>query len=108
MRINFSVDGARGVKLPKYAMLRDEDNVYQGRIDAAARAVARANRMQVLTTRLDHWSSVSSCYQVSLGRPAYGGGWSIDAQIWVYLPVTTTVGRDFLGNRDNDCDIEGY
>ncbi len=88
-RIHFSTWGPRAdeLDLPAYAMRRDDGD----EIGAICRAIERTTRLDVVTCRPDGVSLSrgkpdSRHYQLTLGRPCPGGGWTPKAEIWVAIP----------------------
>ena len=95
-RIHFSAWGKRAdeLDLPAYAMRRDDG--YGDDIEAVCRAIERTTRLDVVTCRPDGTSlskgkSDARHYQMTLGRPCPGGGWTPEAEIWVAIPYQTEV-----------------
>ncbi len=92
-RIHFTAWGVSypKLRLPAYAM-RPSDKIYGGEREWVCRAIERKTGLHVVTCRPD---GVSQCkdlpdsrhYQLTLGRPCRGGGWSPEAELWVAIPV---------------------
>lgn len=88
-RVNYSAFGrrARELALPDYAMKGEGET----KIDAVCRAIERNTRLVVVTCRPDGTAIFSkhdhrAQYQLTLGTPAPGGGWTPKAEIWVQIP----------------------
>jgi len=90
-RINFSRWGRKlsGLAFATYAVAQDGESP----IDAVVRSVERTTGLQVCGgPRSDGYAverghKTAAHYQMTLGRPCRGGGWSPEAELWVSIPV---------------------
>lgn len=90
-RVNFVAWGNRvdRITLPAYAMRQD----YETDLEAVVRACERASRLVCCAgprnegTALNRGEPKAHHYAFTLGRPARGGGYSPEAEIWVSIPV---------------------
>ena len=70
------------IKWPKYAMQAD---TCPSAANSVVEAIARKNKLQVVTFRSDGVSEGRPQYQATLGRPVSTGGWTPEAEIWFTL-----------------------
>lgn len=89
MRVYFSAWGrkANELELPKYAVCR----AFESRIEAVCRAIGSKTRMIVLcrydNTKIERSQPIANQYQLTLGKPANGGGITPSGQIWVEVKI---------------------
>jgi hypothetical protein len=73
-RINFTVFGAKNLKVPAYAA---GDTTFESAGGLAAAALARKNGLHVVNVRASHQDGEKrTTYDVTLGTPTPGGGYT--------------------------------
>lgn len=80
---------ARDHELPAYAVA-DSDGIESDAARVAA-AIARRAGLHVVTmrpdcSRLEGGVVVGDQYQITLGRPCPGGGWTPEGEVWIDVP----------------------
>lgn len=89
--------GAQRHNLGSFTVRRREEDYSDA--EAVARSVARRTGLSVCTCRWDgtalsNGRPESNHYQMTLGRPVsrrLGGGYSVDSELWVAIPVPEEV-----------------
>ena len=90
-RINFDAWG-RGldrITLPVYAMRQEGETS----IAAICRAIDAKNRPIMCVTCQHNGTALkggkpeSSHYQITLGRPVKSGGYSVEGNVWIAIPI---------------------
>lgn len=84
-RINFATAGFPGRAIPAYAM-QASDDPDPSAIQCIAHAIARKNKLDVVSVRNDGHSADSVHYEVTLGRRLKTGGYSVEAAGFVFVP----------------------
>jgi len=89
-KIEFAWWGGRGseVAMPAYAMA-DE---YETDVQAICRAIHRKSGLHVITCRPDGYNIerdqlTEAHFELTLGDPCPGGGWTPRAERWIGVPV---------------------
>ena len=91
-RINFDAWGCclDRITLPAYAMRQEGETG----IDAVCRAIDAQNRPTMCVTcrhdgaALKGGKPESNHYQITLGLPVKSGGYSVEGNIWIAIPVS--------------------
>lgn len=81
---------AARITVPAYAM-RDTERE-ETRLGAVTRAIGRANNLTVCAcsnqgTSLHRGQPEANHYEITLGRPARGGGCDVVASLWISIPI---------------------
>jgi len=90
-RIEFSAWGAGTWTAPAYAM--HDDDSYEGRAATVAAAIARKSGLSAINVRsdgtaLDNGQPSADHYELTMGRPAHGGGWNVEARCWFSIETS--------------------
>jgi hypothetical protein len=76
--------GVKGVKLPTYCLLRENDSD----LAAVCKAIERATCFTMVTMRSDGHNSDCTHWQGQLGKALKSGGYSGEGEVWISLPRT--------------------
>lgn len=88
--VNFSHWGNRDGRIEMPKSVRDPDDDYSSPIGLISRAIERKNRgLAVVNCRRDmqevsrYGNVLSTHYELTLGKPAKGGGFNVVGSVWV-------------------------